>query len=234
MGLLAAWLVHLYTASGVVFAFLAARAVIQFDYRSAFFWLFLQVVVDATDGTLARLARVSERTPVFSGAKLDDIVDYLTFVFVPALFVWRALIVPDAWTLPVVCAMLLSSAYGFNRADAKTPDHFFTGFPSYWNIVVFYLLVAGWPAAVNGVILLVLAALVFVPIRYVYPSRTRPLRAMTNLLGVAWGAAVFAMIWRYPAISRPLFWSSMAYPVYYCVLSVVLSSRRLGIEHCEL
>src|SRR5262245_7943456 len=113
--LIAAWLVHLYTASGVVLAFLAARAVIDFDYRTAFFWLAMQVVVDASDGFLARHARVSERIPWFNGAKLDDIVDYVAYVFVPALFVWRGVLVPDAWTLPVAAAMLLSSAYGFNR-----------------------------------------------------------------------------------------------------------------------
>src|SRR5918994_235761 len=166
-----AWLAHVYTASGAVLAFLAARAVIDHDYRTAFFWLALQILVDATDGLLARALRVKERTPVFDGAKLDDIVDYLTYVFIPALFVWRAVLVPDGWTLWVAGAMLLSSAYGFNRTVAKTPDHFFTGFPSYWNIVVFYLLVARMPSPVNAAILLVLAALVFVPIRYVYPSR---------------------------------------------------------------
>ena len=80
-----------------------------------------------------------ERLPWFDGAKLDDIVDYLTYVFVPALLRLAGAAGADAWTLPVACAMLLSSAYGFNRDDAKTTDHFFTGFPSYWNIVVFYL-----------------------------------------------------------------------------------------------
>jgi phosphatidylcholine synthase len=94
-----AWVAHLYTASGAVFAFLAALAVIEFDYRAAFFWLGVQVVVDATDGVLARALRVSERLPWFNGAKLDDIVDYLSYVFVPALFVWRAILVPDAWTM---------------------------------------------------------------------------------------------------------------------------------------
>src|SRR5688500_11111954 len=130
------------------------------------------MAVDATDGVLARAARVSVRLPWFDGAKLDDIADYLAYVFVPALFVWRALLVPDAWTIPVAAAMLLASAYGFNRDDAKTEDHFFTGFPSYWNIVVFYLLLAGLPSTVNAAILVALALLVFVPIKYIYPSRT--------------------------------------------------------------
>jgi len=223
-----AWLAHIYTASGAVLAFLAARAVVDHDYRTAFFWLGVQIFVDATDGLLARALRVHERLPGFNGAKLDDIVDYLAYVFVPALFVWRAVLVPDSWTLWVAGAMLISSAYGFNRADAKTADHFFTGFPSYWNIVVFYLLIARLPAAVNGVILLVLAVLVFVPIRYLYPSRTPVLMWPTNILGAIWGVLMLMMLWQYPAISRPVFLASLAFPIYYVVLSLMLQIRRSG------
>ena len=221
-----AWLAHLYTASGAVLAFLAARAVIDFDYRTAFLWLALQIIVDATDGTFARAVRVSERLPWFDGAKLDDIVDYLTYVFVPALFVWRAILVPESWVLYVTGAMLVSSAYGFNRSDAKTADHFFTGFPSYWNIVVFYMLVARLPQTVNGAILLFLAAMVFVPIRYVYPGRTPGLWWLTNLLGVIWGALMLLMLWQYPAVPRPLLLASFVFPAYYVVLSLVLHVRR--------
>ena len=220
-----AWLAHLYTASGVVFAFLAARAVIDFDYREAFFWLGIQIAVDATDGVLARAARVLERLPWFNGAKLDDIIDYLTYVFVPALFVWRAMLVPESWMLYVTSAMLLSSAYGFNRADAKTADHFFLGFPSYWNIVVFYLLVLKLPAVVNGVILLGLAVMVFVPIRYVYPSRMTVLRGPTILLGVIWGVLMGVMLWQYPAISTPVLLASLVFPVYYVALSFALQLK---------
>lgn len=221
-----AWLAHLYTGSGAVLAFLAARAVIDHDYRTAFFWLGVQIAVDATDGVLARALRVSERTPHFNGAKLDDIIDYLTYVFVPALFVWRAVLVPDAWMPWVVAAMLLSSAYGFNRDDAKTDDHFFTGFPSYWNIVVFYLLIAGLSSTVNAVILVALAVLVFVPIRYIYPSRTPVLQWPTNILGVIWGALMLVMLWRYPAIPPLVFWVSLVFPVYYVAVSLALQVRR--------
>jgi phosphatidylcholine synthase len=221
-----AWLAHLYTASGAVFAFLAARAVIDFDYRAAFFWLAVQVVVDATDGVLARALRVSERIPWFNGAKLDDIVDYLCYVFVPALFVWRAILVPETWMAYVTSAMLLSSAYGFNRADAKSADHFFTGFPSYWNIVVFYMMALRLPEAINGAILLGLAAMVFVPIRYVYPSRTPVLRGLTNVLGAIWGVLIGVMLWQYPAISAPVLWASLVFPVYYFGLSFWLQTRR--------
>jgi phosphatidylcholine synthase len=221
-----AWIAHLYTASGAVLAFLAARAVIEHDYRTAFFWLGVQIVVDATDGVLARALRVDVRTPDFNGAKLDDIVDYLTYVFVPALFVWRAVLVPDAWTLWVAGAMLLSSAYGFNRADAKTDDYFFTGFPSYWNLSVFYLHLGQSSSTLNAAILLTLAVLVFVPIRYVYPSRTPVLRWQTNVLGAIWGGLLSWMLWQYPAVSRPVFLVSLLYPAYYLVLSLYLTMRR--------
>ena len=220
------WLAHLYTASGAVLAFLAAADIFEHDYRTAFFWLYLQVAVDTTDGLFARAVRVSERTPWFNGAKLDDIVDYLCYVFVPALFVWRALLVPDGWTVPVAAAMLLSSAYGFNRDDAKTADHFFTGFPSYWNIVVFYLFVARWPEAVNAAILLGLAVLVFVPIRYLYPSRGAAFQTLTNVLGAIWGVLMLVMLVKFPAVPRPLFYASLVFPAYYLALSFWIEFTR--------
>jgi len=221
----AAWLVHLYTASGFVLAFLAAQAAIDHDFRSAFLYLFAQVLVDATDGLLARAARVSERLPWFSGSKLDDLVDYLTYVFVPALIVWRALLVVDPWATVVPAAMLLASGYGFSNLSAKTSDHFFTGFPSYWNIVVAYLFVLQLSPDVNAVILLGFAAMVFVPIRYIYPSRTSILPRTTNLLGAVWGTMGIGILWQYPQVSRPLVLASLAYPVYYFVLSFVVHTR---------
>jgi phosphatidylcholine synthase len=222
----AAWLVHAYTASGVVLALLAALAVIENDFRAAFFWLWLQVVVDATDGLLARRARVAERLPWFDGAALDQIVDYLTYVFVPALVAWRAPLVPDGWTIPVASGMLLSSAYAFSRKDAKTTDNLFTGWPSYWNVVTFYLLVLEWPAVVNAAVLGAFAVLVFIPIRYVYPSRTPVLSVVTNVLGATWAALMLVMLWQYPTVSRVVLWASFVFPLYYHGLSFALHMRR--------
>ena len=219
------WLVHLYTGSGLVLAFLAARALFLHDYRTAFFWLFVQVIVDATDGMLARRAQVSTRIPWFNGAKLDDITDYLTYVFVPALAVWRALLVPERWSTVVIGAMLLSSGYGFNREDAKTSDHFFTGFPSYWNIVVLYLWLLQLSPDINALILLGCALMVFVPIRYIYPSRTAVLPLVTNVLGAVWGAMMLVALWQYPQVSHALVLVSLAFPVYYFGLSFVVHAR---------
>ncbi|MSO83031.1 MAG: CDP-diacylglycerol O-phosphatidyltransferase [Acidobacteria bacterium] len=226
--MITAWLAHLYTASGALFAFLALNRIFYDRYRDAFFWLFLAVIVDATDGALARRAAVASRLPWFDGAKLDDIVDYLTYVFVPAFLVWHALLVPDRWSTAVVGALLLSSAYGFNRNDAKTQDHFFTGFPSYWNIVAFYLYLAGWAREVNAGILLVLAALVFVPVRYIYPSRTLAWRGPTLALGALWGALMIVMLWRMPAVPQWMIWNSLIFPAYYLLLSLALEGRRRG------
>jgi len=228
--MVSAWFVHLYTASGAVFAFLALNRIFYDRYRDAFFWLFLSVIVDATDGVFARRADVASRLPWFNGAKLDDIVDYLTYVFVPAFFVWHALLVPDRWSMVIVGAMLLSSAYGFNRDDAKTEDHFYTGFPSCWNVVVFYLYLAGWSPEANAAILLALVALVFVPIRYVYPSRTLVLRTPTIALGALWGVLMVAMLWQMPDVSRPVFWASWVFPAYYFLLSLGLHVRHLGLR----
>lgn len=221
-----AWLVHLYTASSALFGFLALTRIFYDRYRDAFFWIALTIVIDATDGLLARRAQVASRLPHFDGAKLDDIVDYITYVFVPAFFVWHALLVPERWSMVAVAAMLLASAYGFNRDDAKTADHFYTGFPSYWNIVVFYLYVAGWSPVVNLAVLLVLAALVFVPIRYVYPSRTPVWRTLTVALGLVWGALMLLLLWQIPDVSRPVLWASFVFPLYYFLLSVALDRRR--------
>ena len=223
---MAPWLVHLYTASSVVCGFLALTRIFYDRYRDAFFWLAVAVLIDATDGVLARRTQVASRLPRFNGAKLDDIVDYVTYVFVPAFFAWHALLVPERAAILVAAAMLLSSAYGFNKDDAKTADHFFTGFPSYWNIAVFYLFIAGWSPEVNLLILLGLSVLVFVPIRYLYPSRSPVFRWVTVALGVLWGVLVMAMLWQMPTVSRTVFWLSLVFPVYYVLLSFALDLRR--------
>jgi phosphatidylcholine synthase len=224
-----AWLAHLYTATSAVLALLATIAIFEYRFREAFFWLALALIVDASDGVLARAVGVKQRLPWFNGAKLDDIVDYLTYVFVPALLVWRSLLVPASWTIPVASAMLLASGYGFNREDAKTSDHFFTGFPSYWNIVVFYLFVMHASQTFNAVILLVLAVFVFVPIRYLYPSRTPHWRLPTIVLGLVWGITLLVMLWELPAVSPPLLWGSLLFPAYYVVLSLIVGRRPVHI-----
>ena len=222
-----AWLAHLYTAFGAVLALLATRAVFEGEFRAVFLALAAAIFVDATDGWLARALRVKEVLPGYDGGRLDDIIDYLTYVFVPVLTLWAAGLLPRGWEMEVGSVVLLASAYGFGQAEAKvvTTDHFFTGFPSYWNILALYLYVWRLPPAVNAALLLALAALVFVPIRFVYPSRTVELRGLTIALGALWSALLLVMIWRLPATDGPWMALSLIFPIYYTALSLWLHAR---------
>jgi phosphatidylcholine synthase len=218
-----AWLVHLYTALGAVIAFATAIRIEQKSFQNAFWLMSLAVVIDATDGTLARAARVREHIPWFNGDRLEDIVDYANYVIVPCLFLWHSVLLPrqDAWWIAVL--PLLASAYGFCQKDAKTADHFFLGFPSYWNIVVFYLYVLQTPRWVNGFSIIALSILVFVPIKYIYPSRSPRYRFFTNTLGSLWGISVLLIIYFLPDPPRYLVFASLAFPAYYTLLSLRLN-----------
>src|SRR5262249_48989278 len=137
-----------------------------------------------------RAVRVKQVLPLIDGTLLDNVVDYVTYVLVPAYFLIALHLLPAGWEIPVASCPVLASAFGFCRTDAKTTDHFFTGFPSYWNIVAFYLYALGWSPVTNALWIVGLSAAVFVPVRYVYPSRTVTLRPLTVVLGCVWAATV--------------------------------------------
>lgn len=225
----AAWGVHAYTASGAVFGFLALRATFAGQAREAFLWMLIAVLVDATDGTLARAVDIKRVLPWFDGSKLDDIVDYFTFVIAPVVFLFHMQLLPPSGTLFFVALPLLASAYGFCQAAAKTPDYFFTGFPSYWNIVAFYLYVGNLPTWVNGLLICALAICVFIPIRYIYPTRTVPFRHLTNFLGASWVGVLLVLLFQFPSPPGWLVLFSLYYPLYYTLLSFYLhaTSRKI-------
>lgn len=223
---LRAWGLHCYTACSALLALLALQASVERRFAAAFAWLALAMLIDCTDGTLARRWRVKHVLPQFDGAKLDDIMDYLTYVLVPvALMLWAALLPAGGLGIAVAALPLLASGYGFCQTEAKTPDHFFTGFPSYWNVIALYLYVFQWPVVVNAAVLLVFSALVFVPIRYLYPSRMTTARRPTYALGALWGGAVFALLYQFPHPSRRLATASLAFPAYYMAVSLWLHWR---------
>jgi phosphatidylcholine synthase len=228
--LILAWLVHLYTALGAVIGLCTILAIDRADFRAAFFLMALAVVIDATDGALARAARVHEVLPGFDGTLLDDIVDYFNYVIVPCLFLLRANLLPPPDALWLSCLPLLASAYGFCQRDAKTADFFFLGFPSYWNIVAFYLYALETPPWVNAFTIIVLSVMIFVPIKYIYPSRAPRFRLQTNLLGALWGIVVLYAIYRLPAPPRALLFASLLYPAYYTALSLWLNVHSLAHE----
>jgi phosphatidylcholine synthase len=218
-------LVHVLTASGAVIGLWGLVAASDGGFRAAFLAMIAATVIDAIDGWLARRFDVGRRVPWIDGARLDDIVDYGTFVILPAFVMIEMDVLPTGWEWPVAAAMLLSSAYGFARTNAKTADAF-TGFPSYWNIVVFYLAALGLSAPANAAIVIGLAALVFVPVGYVYPTKTPTLRRTTLALGAGWGACLIWLIASLPEVPRGPLAASLAFPAYYLVLSLVLEARR--------
>jgi phosphatidylcholine synthase len=225
--LTAAWAVHLLTASSAPAGLLAILATIRGDVATAFLWMAYTLAVDAIDGTLARAVKVKEVVPTVDGSRLDDVVDYCTYVVVPAFFMVHTGLLGSA-AVPVASLVMVASGYGFSQTAAKTPDHFFTGFPSYWNVVAFYLYVLQWPTALAAGVVALLAILVFVPLRYAYPSRMTELRLPTVVLGLVWAAVLLWCLLDFdPSRRTPVVWS-LLYPAYYVAISLYLHAKHAG------
>ena len=222
--LVAAWGVHAYTASGAVIAFVALQAVNAHQFTEAFLWLSLAFAIDSSDGTLARAVDVKNVVPWFDGTLLDNIIDYLTYVVVPIALLYEADLLAGN-PLLVASIPLLASTYGFCRTDAKTSDHYFRGFPSYWNVVAFYAWLLPASAEATTLLVLLLSLLVFAPVKFVYPSRTPHLRGLTIGLGILWAAILLAVFIIRPPQTSSIVWGSLAYPVYYLALSLWLQMR---------
>jgi phosphatidylcholine synthase len=233
---LIAWLAHCYTALGLVAAAGMAVFIVRGDAESFRWAIALMIVatfIDSTDGWLARRARVQEMLPQFDGRRLDDIIDFQTYTSLPLLFIWRAGILPGdlSWWL---LAPLLASVYGFSQSGAKTFDveaarsggHFFVGFPSYWNVVAIYLYWLRPPVWLTLALIIALALLTFVPSLYLYPSRGGRLSRLTNLLCAVWGALLALIVAGVFDEPRPFIWASLAFPIYYFVVSWAITLKR--------
>lgn len=217
-----AWLVHLYTASGAVLSAWAIFALFADNLRLAWALLLITIFIDSTDGFLARAAHVKQALPWFDGRRLDDIVDYLAWVFVPVVLLVHTGLLP-AWA---AAAPLLASGYGFAQAQAKTDDHNFLGFPSYWSLVAFSVYELALPSGVVIALVLVLSLLVFVPWRYPYPTQMTTLRGLTLALGVPWAILSVYLVALLPARPQALVLAWHYYPLYYLLLTLYLAWRR--------
>lgn len=223
--LLFALAVHGYTAFGAVLGFVALAAAFRGDYATTFGMLAAAFVVDASDGTLARKAKVKQVVPWIDGGLLDNIIDYLNYVVVPVAVMVQPGILPPG-TQWLALSVLLASSYGFSRTDAKGfVEHYFQGFPSYWNVMVFYFVVLGTGPWVNLAFLLGFVVLVFVPMRWLYPSRMEAGRGAAVWLGVVWSLMGFTLILQLPEPSPWLAWTSLFYPIYYSAASLVYDVR---------
>lgn len=227
-------LVHLYTASGAVLALLMLVAAFQGEVVKALWLMFISLLIDSTDGLLARRFRVSEALPFFDGALLDNIVDYMTYVFAPIVLLWSAGYLPEGNAGIVLASLpLLASSYQFCRVDAKTDDHFFLGFPSYFNVVAFYAVVFEPGPGTLAAMLMLCSFLVFVPIRYVYPTRTVVFRRISLTLTTLWLVSYAAILWQMPDPAPLILAFSVLYLFYYFGLSFYLSAKMLEARHLE-
>lgn len=229
------WCVHAYTALGLVAAGLIAVLLVRggpADFRMAFLLMLAATVVDATDGTLARAVRIKEAVPSFDGRRLDDIIDFLTYTFLPLGLIWRAQLLPAGYE-PWLFLPLLASVYGFCQVEAKTEDGYFLGFPSLWNVVAMYLYALPFGAWASLAIVVVLAVLTFVPSRYLYPSLPGTFNRVVSILGIPWTVALIWIIYHLPGESASrlepttlkIAWASLFYPILYLGASWVVSIR---------
>jgi phosphatidylcholine synthase len=217
-----AWAVHLLTASGAVLGVLALLAIVKHDFATATVYMLVSMAIDSVDGSFARRVGVSRELPHIDGRRMDDIVDYLNFVIVPAVFMVEAgsVLSPGWVALPV-----LASAIGFSRADAKTDDDFFLGFPSYWNILAFYLWLLDYSPLTGTVWVVGLSIAVFIPYKYIYPSKLQnlTLRYVTSYGGMLWSIVLCGAVLNPELANRyHLVGWSLLYPAFYMLLSFKL------------
>jgi phosphatidylcholine synthase len=192
--------VHCFTALGAGCALLALRAAIAEEWVALFVWLGIALLIDGVDGTLARLANIKTVLPRFSGERLDLIIDYLTYVFVPALALLLAGYLEGALGTLLAVLILLSSLFHFSDTESKTSDYCFVGFPALWNVVAFYAFALGMPPWMAAAMVITLIVLTFVPWKWAHPLRTPLLWPVTLLMLMAWLAAAVLTLWRgFPA-----------------------------------
>ncbi|MBT40320.1 MAG: CDP-diacylglycerol O-phosphatidyltransferase [Deltaproteobacteria bacterium] len=208
---------HLFTACGAVVGAGALVAIANGAWTPALLLMLAGLFIDAVDGMLARSADVDRQAPRIDGRRLDDIVDYVNYVIVPVVFMVATGLLPHwAWA----AAPVLASAYGFSQVAAKTDDDFFLGFPSYWNVLAIYLFLLQASPSTSALLVAVLSVGVFVPWKYIYPSKLRSHRAFTFTLAIFCFAAVsWSVLDPQRSRSLHLVELSLVFPAWYLWLS---------------
>ena len=233
-----AWGVHAYSMLGLIGAGIIGVCIVHgtpASFQNAFWFMWLATIVDATDGFLARKARVKEVTPTFDGRRLDDLIDFINYTYLPLLLLWRAQILPPdlTWLLLVP---LLASSYGFCQSSAKTDDGYFLGFPSYWNLIAFYVYSFCPPVWLTLTVILGFGFLTFIPSRYLYSTQPGLLNKITNVFAFCWAPYLMWLLFKVPAaefipgrvLETPLatsYYLSLIFPVYYFSLSWAITFK---------
>jgi phosphatidylcholine synthase len=223
----AAWAVHSFTTSGIVLGFLGLVAVFEGKQELAFIFMGLALFVDGVDGTLARLAKVTQVTPQVDGASLDNVVDMFNYSVLPALMIYWFEMVPEKFSIPAAASIMAVSCYTFADTSMKTSDYYFKGFAAFWNLLVLYFFLLETSQITNLVIIGICCVLTFAPIKLIHPMRVKAWRSVTIPMTVLWGATAFRLIHErfqtneVGTISSLIFWLWIASSVYFFSISVL-------------
>ena len=221
MGKILAWGVHLFTASGLLAAFMAIIAIEAGNFRTAMLWLFLALIIDGVDGTLARLFRVAKVLPHIKGQNIDYVIDFATYALIPAYFFYNANLVPAPWDLYLTFFILLVSAMCYGLDGMVSDGMHFVGFPVMWNMVVLFLyFIFEFSAWGNAIVVVVFAILHFVPIKFAYPSRARRFKGVILGNTVLCLIGIFMAVWLYPLRPLWVWWVSVLTASVYGVLAI--------------
>jgi len=217
-----AWSVHLFTGTGAVWGFLTLLAIWELNFRLAIVYMIVAMFVDGFDGMLARWFHVQEYAREIDGGLLDNIIDFLNYVVVAALLLVKVPgLLPAGFEMAAAISILLTSGFQFSQTDAKTDEqsYFFKGFPSVWNFLVIYMMLLGLNPWINLAALVICNIMIFVPVKYLYPTRNTRLRkftlGFTYLYGVLGGWGLL----QYPDVPEWVAPLSFVYIAYYAILS---------------
>ncbi len=214
--------VHLFTATGAVWGFLTLLAIWGGNYKLAIIYIIVAMFVDGFDGILARWLDVKTYANWIDGGLLDNIIDYLNYVVVAALLLVKVPnLMPQGFEMVAAFSILLTSGFQFSQVEAKTDDqsYFFKGFPSVWNFLVVYMMLLGLNPWINFSLVVICNILIFVPVKYLYPTRSNRLRRLTLVLTYLYGILGVWGLLQYPDVPKWVAPLSFIYVVYYAAMS---------------
>ena len=218
-----AFAVHIFTACGAALALLALIFATGGHWAAMFFCLGIALVVDGVDGPLAREFKVAEILPRWSGETLDLIVDFTTYVFVPAYAIAASGLLPNALAIPSGILVVITGALYFADRQMKTPDNYFRGFPGLWNLGAFYLYLLEPPPWLAAAMIAALAMLTFAPLKFLHPLRVKRLRVLNIALLAGWAVLAFLAVMHNLAPGPYVTWPLVAIAIYFFVVGLLRS-----------
>lgn len=218
---LKAWLVHLFTASGIMTVFMALISTAESDFRSAMLWLIAAQLIDGVDGTLARRFKVQEVLPKISGKSIDFVIDFCGYAVVPAFMIYQAPLMQEWISLSMALVIVFTSAIYYGKTEMITDDFYFKGFPVLWNMAAFYLIfIFNFPPLLNVILIFLLAVMQFLPIKFAYPTLTKRWKPATLFFTTILMVTMTGMLIFYPNYPDFLYWGPILSLDYFVVFGI--------------